>query len=183
MQARNVNGMELREGDGNDGEGGREGDKMNVVWVVDSDKLPFYRAEVSRLRVCNSLMSSCGRQRRHNVVSELTSGVSGRLTISSMTASGSPSLRITRCSSGRLPRVKAALAQPVVRREAASFSDATTHPGPSASAIALTVNLQRCVRRRILWLLRWTRVRVLLIDQSCDCEDIALMGFADLDET
>ena len=47
MQARNVNGMELREGDGNGGEdGNREGDKMNVVWIVDSAKLPFYRAEV-----------------------------------------------------------------------------------------------------------------------------------------
>ncbi len=48
MQARNVNGMELREGDGNGGQdGNREGDKMNVVWIVDSDKLPFYRAEVT----------------------------------------------------------------------------------------------------------------------------------------
>ncbi len=47
MQARNVNGMELREGDGNGGQdGNREGDKMNVVWIVDSDQLPFYRAEV-----------------------------------------------------------------------------------------------------------------------------------------
>ena len=42
-----MNGMELREGDGNDGEAAREGDKMNVVWIVDSDKLPFYRAEVT----------------------------------------------------------------------------------------------------------------------------------------
>lgn len=42
---RNVNGMELREGGGNDGEEGREGDKLNVVWIVDSTRLPFYRAE------------------------------------------------------------------------------------------------------------------------------------------
>ena len=50
VQARNVNGMELREGDGNGGQdGNREGDKMNVVWIVDSDKLPFYRAEVTLL--------------------------------------------------------------------------------------------------------------------------------------
>ena len=39
-----MNGMQLREGDGNDGEGGKEGDKLNVVWIVDSDKLAFYRA-------------------------------------------------------------------------------------------------------------------------------------------
>lgn len=40
-----MNGMELREGSGNEGEGGREGDKLNVVWIVDSTHLPFYRAE------------------------------------------------------------------------------------------------------------------------------------------
>ena len=53
-----MNGMELREGDGNDGEGGvREGDKMNVVWIVDSDKLPFYRAEVRLLATAASALS------------------------------------------------------------------------------------------------------------------------------
>lgn len=37
--------MELREGDGNDGDRGKEGDKVNVVWIVDSTKLAFHRAE------------------------------------------------------------------------------------------------------------------------------------------
>uniref|UniRef100_A0A383W0J3 peptide-methionine (S)-S-oxide reductase n=1 Tax=Tetradesmus obliquus TaxID=3088 RepID=A0A383W0J3_TETOB len=48
LQAANVNGMELREGKGNVYERGQpvEGDEINVVWVVDSDELPFYRAEV-----------------------------------------------------------------------------------------------------------------------------------------
>lgn len=39
-----MNGMELRQGRGNEDEKG-EGDLINVVWVVDSNKLPFYRAE------------------------------------------------------------------------------------------------------------------------------------------
>jgi hypothetical protein len=45
LQAANVNGMELREGKGNVYERGQpmEGDELNVVWVVDSDELPFYR--------------------------------------------------------------------------------------------------------------------------------------------
>lgn len=44
----NVNGMVLREGRGNEyGADGaaREDDVFNTVWVVDSDALPFYRAE------------------------------------------------------------------------------------------------------------------------------------------
>lgn len=47
IQEANKYGMELREGRGNDMQRGRptEGDLLNVVWVVDSDKLPFYRAE------------------------------------------------------------------------------------------------------------------------------------------
>ena len=42
-----MNGMQLREGRGNAFEAGkpREGDELNVVWVVDSNALPFYRAE------------------------------------------------------------------------------------------------------------------------------------------
>jgi len=39
-----VNGMELREGHGSGGQA-REGDEVGVVWVVDSQQLPFYRAE------------------------------------------------------------------------------------------------------------------------------------------
>ena len=47
MQDANVNGMELREGRGNELESSRprEEDVFNVVWVVDSNSLPFYRAE------------------------------------------------------------------------------------------------------------------------------------------
>eukprot|EP00983_Pelagomonas_calceolata_P070830 1150939-Pelagomonas_calceolata.AAC.2 len=43
----NVNGMELREGSGNVWNGNKpsEDDILNVVWVVDSKQLPFYRAE------------------------------------------------------------------------------------------------------------------------------------------
>jgi hypothetical protein len=39
--------MELRAGGGNVYDNGRpvEGDEFNVVWVVDSNQLPFYRAE------------------------------------------------------------------------------------------------------------------------------------------
>jgi hypothetical protein len=36
--------MELREGRGSGGSA-REGDEVGVVWVVDSARLPFYRAE------------------------------------------------------------------------------------------------------------------------------------------
>lgn len=47
LQDRNVNGMELREGDGNSPKEGdaKENDRFNTVWVLDADKLPFYRAE------------------------------------------------------------------------------------------------------------------------------------------
>lgn len=39
--------MELVAGNGNDArEKGREGDKINRVYVVDSDKLPFHKAEL-----------------------------------------------------------------------------------------------------------------------------------------
>lgn len=42
-----MNGMDLRAGEGNAYVSGRpkEDDLLNVVWVVDSEKLPFYRAE------------------------------------------------------------------------------------------------------------------------------------------
>lgn len=48
LQEANVNGMELREGSGNEWKDGKptEDDLLNVVWVVDSAQLPFYRAEV-----------------------------------------------------------------------------------------------------------------------------------------
>jgi hypothetical protein len=45
-QEENSNGMELREGSGNEFKGfgqPTEDDLMNVVWVVDSNNLPFYR--------------------------------------------------------------------------------------------------------------------------------------------
>lgn len=45
----NVNGMELRPGQGNRFEGwnkATEDDLLNVVWVVDSNALPFHQAEV-----------------------------------------------------------------------------------------------------------------------------------------
>ena len=47
LQAANVHGMQLREGSGNVYVRGApsEPDEINVVWVVDSNKLPFYRAE------------------------------------------------------------------------------------------------------------------------------------------
>jgi hypothetical protein len=39
--------MELREGSGNEFQGNKPGedDILNVVWVVNSSQLPFYRAE------------------------------------------------------------------------------------------------------------------------------------------
>lgn len=40
-----MNGMELREGSGNDAGKTKEDDEFNVVWVVDSSQLPFHRAE------------------------------------------------------------------------------------------------------------------------------------------
>lgn len=47
VQERNKNGMELIPSDGNDFEKGKakDTDQINVVYIVDSDKLPFYRAE------------------------------------------------------------------------------------------------------------------------------------------
>jgi peptide methionine sulfoxide reductase MsrA len=48
LQEANVHGMRLLQGSGNewtaDGKP-TEGDELNTVWVVDSDALPFYRAE------------------------------------------------------------------------------------------------------------------------------------------
>ena len=50
LQEENVNNMDLREGTGNENQGPlgapTEGDELNTVWVVDSTKLPFFRAEV-----------------------------------------------------------------------------------------------------------------------------------------
>lgn len=38
--------MQLREGDGNSSpDGAVEGDRFNTVWVLDSGRLPFHRAE------------------------------------------------------------------------------------------------------------------------------------------
>jgi hypothetical protein len=47
-QERNVNGMKLVSGSGNDFENGKplEDDKINTIYVLDSDALPFHRAEV-----------------------------------------------------------------------------------------------------------------------------------------
>lgn len=47
MQEHNRNGMELIASDGNDYHKGKakDNDQINVVYIVDSDKLPFYRAE------------------------------------------------------------------------------------------------------------------------------------------
>ncbi|KAF5843306.1 hypothetical protein DUNSADRAFT_108 [Dunaliella salina] len=47
LKEANVYGMELREGSGNVWNGNKpsEDDILNVVWVVDSKQLPFYRAE------------------------------------------------------------------------------------------------------------------------------------------
>jgi len=49
LQEANVNGMDLKEGAGNEFQGlvrkPTEDDLMNVVWVVDSNQLPFYKAE------------------------------------------------------------------------------------------------------------------------------------------
>ena len=47
LQERNKNGMELIPSDGNDFDKGtaKDKDQINVVYIVDSDKLPFYRAE------------------------------------------------------------------------------------------------------------------------------------------
>ena len=48
LQAANIHNMELREGSGGKfDDSGRpaEDDLLNVIWVVDSDKLPFYQAE------------------------------------------------------------------------------------------------------------------------------------------
>jgi hypothetical protein len=46
LQDHNKNGMQLQEGDGNSSpDGASEGDRFNTVWVLDSTRLPFYRAE------------------------------------------------------------------------------------------------------------------------------------------
>jgi len=47
LQERNKNGMDLIPSDGNDFNRGKakDNDQINVVYIVDSDKLPFYRAE------------------------------------------------------------------------------------------------------------------------------------------
>ena len=45
-----MNNMELKEGSGNEYQGplgvATEGDELNTVWVIDSNKFPFFRAEV-----------------------------------------------------------------------------------------------------------------------------------------
>ena len=50
LQEENVNNMDLREGSGNENQGPlgvpTEGDELNAVWVIDSTKFPFFRAEV-----------------------------------------------------------------------------------------------------------------------------------------
>ena len=47
LQEHNVNKMELLPGSGNDvSDPGREGDKLNKVYVVDSALLPFHQAEI-----------------------------------------------------------------------------------------------------------------------------------------
>ena len=50
LREANVNGMDLREGKGNENKGlfGKptEDDLLNVVWIVDSNERPFYQAEV-----------------------------------------------------------------------------------------------------------------------------------------
>ena len=124
VQARNVNGMELREGDGNDGEGGREGDKMNVVWIVDSDKLPFYRAEVKLLvdlyYADLNTMITCHALAQAGFLCSLTGMISCRHIISSTTVLGNHSRGITRCSSGKLHKARAASGLPGVQREAGS---------------------------------------------------------------
>jgi peptide methionine sulfoxide reductase MsrA len=46
LQEHNKDGMQLREGDGNSSpDGAVEGDRFNTVWVLDSGRLPFHRAE------------------------------------------------------------------------------------------------------------------------------------------
>lgn len=47
LKERNKNGMDLIPSDGNDFNRGKakDNDQINVVYIVDSDKLPFYRAE------------------------------------------------------------------------------------------------------------------------------------------
>lgn len=50
LREANVNGMDLREGKGNENKGifgqPTEDDLLNVVWMVDSNERPFYQAEV-----------------------------------------------------------------------------------------------------------------------------------------
>ena len=57
LQEENVNGMDLRPGSGNVysgtfGQTASEGDLLNVVWVIDSNEFPFFRAEVYHQYVC-----------------------------------------------------------------------------------------------------------------------------------
>lgn len=50
LEEENVHKMNLREGSGNEYQGplgvASEGDELNTVWVIDSNKFPFYPAEV-----------------------------------------------------------------------------------------------------------------------------------------
>lgn len=49
LQEENVNNMDLREGSGNEYTGlgkATEDDELNTVWIIDSDKFPFYQAEI-----------------------------------------------------------------------------------------------------------------------------------------
>lgn len=49
LQEENVNTMNLKEGSGNEYTGlgkAREDDELNTVWIIDSDKFPFYQAEL-----------------------------------------------------------------------------------------------------------------------------------------
>lgn len=49
VQEENVNNMNLKEGSGNEYSSfgkAREDDELNTVWIIDSDKFPFYQAEM-----------------------------------------------------------------------------------------------------------------------------------------
>lgn len=49
LQEENVNNMNLKEGSGNEYTGmgkAMEDDELNTVWIIDSDKFPFYQAEM-----------------------------------------------------------------------------------------------------------------------------------------
>ena len=72
LQEENVNKMELKEGKGNEFRGmfggPTEDDLINVVWVVDSNKLPFYQAEVYH-QYHNGIGKVCPGQTRHQCTS------------------------------------------------------------------------------------------------------------------